>query len=119
MAGASDFTTESFGLADPGRTRVAGGGGAGVVVVGAGEARVERGDAVVEVAQGVDTGGAVAVVGSGEENCLAAEAVEESAEELEFVEAVLRAMEGVCGGGEVYGGRDSDDGVKLRRGCRA
>ena len=97
----------------------AGGGGAGVVVFGAGEAGVERGDAVVEVAQGVDAGGAVAVVGAGEESGLAAEAAEEGAEKLEFVEAVLRAVQGVGGGGEVYGGRDSDDGVKLRRGCRA
>ena len=37
----------------------AGGGGAVVVVVGTGEAGVEGGDAVIEVAQGVDAGGLV------------------------------------------------------------
>ena len=66
----------------------AGGGGAVVVVVGAGEAGVEGGDAVVEVAQGADAGGAVGVVGAGEEAGLAAEAAQERAEELELVEAI-------------------------------
>ena len=95
------------------------GGGAGVVVFGAGEAGVERGDAVVEGAHGVDAGGAVAVVGAGEERGLAAEAAEESAEEFEFVEAILRAVERVGGGAEVHGGRDADGGAELRRGgCR-
>ena len=67
----------------------AGGGGAVVVVVGAGEAGVEGGDAVVELAQGADAGGAVGVVGAGEERGLAAEAAEEGAEEFELVEAVM------------------------------
>ena len=42
------------------RSSDARGGGAVVVVVGAGEAGVERGDAVVELAQRADAGGAVA-----------------------------------------------------------
>ena len=91
------------------------GGGAGVVVFGAGEAGVERGDAVVEGAHGVDAGGAVAVVGAGEERGLAAEAAEESAEEFELVEAVDGAVEGVGGGAEVYRGRDADGGAELGR----
>ena len=46
------------------------GGGAVVVVVCAGEAGVERGDAVVEVAEGTDAGGAVGIVGAGKECAL-------------------------------------------------
>ena len=40
----------------------AGGGGAEVVVLRGGEAGVERGDAVVELAQRADAGGAVGIV---------------------------------------------------------
>lgn len=96
-----------------------GGGGAEVVVVRAGEAGVEGGDAVVEVAQGADADGLVGIVGAGKEADLAAKSTEESAKEFELVDAVEGLMEGVGGGAEVSGGRDSDDGLELWRGLAA
>jgi hypothetical protein len=95
------------------------GGGAEVVVVRGAEAGVEGGDAVVEVAERGDVRGALGVEGAGEEHDLAAEALEECAEEAALVEAVLRLVESVGGGGEIDGGRDADDGVELRRGAGA
>jgi hypothetical protein len=96
----------------------AGGGGAEIVIVGAGEAGVEGGDAVVEVAQGADADGEVGIVDVGEERDFAAEAAEESTEEFPLVEAIDGLVQGVGGGAEVDGGRDADDGVELwRRVC--
>ncbi len=74
------------------------GGGAVVVVVGAGKAVVERGDALVEVAQGVDAVGAGGVVDAGKEGGLAAEAFEQRAQKSALVEAVGRQVQGVGGG---------------------
>ena len=94
----------------------AGSSGAMVVVVGAGEAGVESGDAVVEVAQGADAGGLIGVVGAREEGRFAAEAAEERAQEFHLVEAVEGAVERVGGGAEVERRRDADDGVELCEG---
>ena len=94
----------------------ASGGGAVVVVVGRGEAGVEGGDALVEVAQGVDADGLIGIVGAGKKTGFAAKALEQGAKELEFVDAIEGAVEGVGGGAEVDGGRDADDGVELERG---
>src|SRR5215469_11123462 len=63
-------------------------GGAKVVVVGGLEARVERGDAVIEVAQGPDASGQLRIVSTREERGLAAEALEQSAQEFALVDAV-------------------------------
>ena len=96
------------------------GGGGFVVVVGCGaEAGVEGGDAVVEVAEGVDRGGALGVEGAREEDCLAAEAAEESAEEAALVEAVLPLVEGGGGGVEIDRGRDADGAAELGWGVGA
>ncbi len=49
----------------------------------------------------------------GKESDFAAEAVEQSAEELPLIETIEGFVQGGCGGVEVDGGRDADDGVKL------
>ncbi len=51
----------------------------------------------------------------GKESDFAAEAVEQSAEELPLIETIEGFVQGGCGGVEVDGGRDADDGVKLGR----
>ena len=54
----------------------AGGGGTLVVVVGAVEAGVEGGDAVIELAQGLDVVGTAGVVSTREEDCLATKSLQ-------------------------------------------
>src|SRR6266851_8042260 len=95
----------------------AGSGGVVVVVVSAGEAGVQRGDAIVELAKGADAGGTAGVVGPGEERCLALEAAEQGAQELDLVEAVHRLMKRIRRWSKIDGGRDADDGTELWR-CR-
>ena len=97
----------------------AGGGGAVVVVVRAGEAGVEGGDAVVELAQGADIVGAGGVKGAGEEGGFTAKAFEEGAEEAVLVGTIAGFVEGVGGRPQVHGGRDADDGAELGRSARA
>ena len=96
------------------------GGGGFVVVVGCGaEAGVEGGDAVVEVAEGGNAGGALGIEGAREEDGLAAEAFEESAEELAFVEAILPLVESGGRGVEIDCGRDADGAAELGWGIGA
>ncbi len=60
-----------------------------VVVVRAAKAGVERGDAIVELAQGANAIGAIRIVGTRKERGLAAEAAKQSAQELDLVETVI------------------------------
>ena len=89
------------------------GSGSVVVVVCAGEAGVEGGDAVVELAEGADAGGSIGVIGSGKESSFATKASEEGAKELEFVESIFGFVESIRRRAEIDGGRDSDDGAEL------
>jgi hypothetical protein len=91
------------------------GGGAVVVVVRGLEAGVERGDAVVEVAQGADVGATLRVEDVREEYGFAAEAAQERAEKSPLVETVLPMVETIGGGLEIDRGRDADDATQLRR----
>ena len=93
----------------------AGGGGAEVVVIGGTEAGVEGGDAVVELAERRDVGGALGIEGAREEHGLAAKALEQSAEELAFIDAVVWFVESVGGGSQIDCRGDADDRVKLWR----
>jgi len=96
------------------------GGGGFVVVVGRGaEARVEGGDAIVEVAERGDGGGALGIEGAGKENGFATEAAEEGAEEFALVEAVLPLVEGGGGGIEIGCGADADYAAELGWGIGA
>ena len=93
----------------------AGGGGAEVVVIGGTEAGVKGGDAVVELAERRDAGGALGIEGAGKEHGLAAKALEQSAEEFAFIDAVLGFVESVGGGCQIDCRGDADDGMKLWR----
>ena len=93
----------------------AGGGGAVVVVVRGPEAGVERGDAVVEFAQGVDAGRALRIEDVRKEHGLAAEAIAAARAGIAARRSGSAMCEGVGGGLQVDGGRDADDAAQLRR----
>src|ERR1019366_7690115 len=65
-----------------------------VVVLRGKEARVERRDTVVELAQGADAGGAVGIERARKEPYLATKALEQVTQEALLVETVLRLMQG-------------------------
>src|ERR1035441_10665271 len=91
------------------------GGSAKVVVLRGREAGIERGDAVVELAQRADAGGAVRIERPRKEPDLAPEAADEVAQEPTLVETVLRQVQGGCRETEVDGRRHSDHRVQFAR----
>src|SRR5665213_1038319 len=91
------------------------GGGAVVVVVRGLEAGVERGDAVVEVAQRADVRATLRVEHMWEEHGLAAETAQQRAKKSPLVEAVLPVVQSVGGCLEVYRGRHAYDAAELGR----
>src|SRR5579871_1089600 len=92
----------------------AGGSGTVIVVIGAGEAGVKRGNAVVEFADGAKADGQIGIERTGKERSLPAEPTVERAEKLDLVEAIDRCVERIGGGTKVNGWRHADDGVEFR-----
>ena len=91
------------------------GGSAEVIVLRGGEAGVERGDAVVELAQRTDAGGAVRIERPRKEPDLAPEAANEVAQEPPLVETVLRQVQGSGRETEVDGRRHSNHRAQFAR----
>ncbi len=90
------------------------GAGAGVVVVGAGEAGIGRGDLVVEATHAPHAGELREIVTAGKRFSLAAHALPEVPDEVPFIETIAAQVERVGRRPEVYGGRDASDGDELR-----
>jgi hypothetical protein len=95
-------------------------GGSVVVVFSTGEAGVQGGDAVVQLAQGANAGGQIWIVDMRKQRDLATIADQKSAEELQFIDAILWAMESVGGGAEIERRGYADDRPEFwwRRGAQ-
>ena len=91
------------------------GGGAVIVVVGAGESAIECGDPVVKFAQAADAAEARSVERAGKQAGLGAQPALQLPQEILFVQAVAAQMQSVGRGGEVDRRTDCRHGAKLTR----